>query len=388
MRRGTKRAACSVAAFAALALGGIARADTAADARARAAEARAQERALAGDVAAQSERIDGLESEIAAARSELQTLEASLARARGRLARLQLELDEKTRTIARARREFRVAQRRLGERLVEIYTSDEPDALAVALGAESLDELLDGLELRSRAVDRDVELVGRIRELRIRVVAERRRVATLRRAQASTTSAIARRTSRQRAALSSLVARRDALASLRAARRRSLASLRVDRRAWEAQANALEAAAAQVTAAIPPSPPPGVAATAAPPAPSVGFAWPVRGTLVSPFGQRWGRLHAGIDVAAPAGTPVVASASGRVVYAGAMSGYGLIVVLQHAGGIATAYAHNSSIAVAVGQDVAQGQAIAAVGCTGSCFGDHVHFEVRVNGSPVDPMAYL
>ena len=71
-----------------------------------------------------------------------------------------------------------------------------------------------------------------------------------------------------------------------------------------------------------------------------------------------------------------------------MSGYGLMVVIQHAGGIATAYAHNSSIAVAVGQAVAQGQAIAAVGCTGSCCGDHLQFEVRVNGSPVDPMAYL
>ncbi len=121
---------------------------------------------------------------------------------------------------------------------------------------------------------------------------------------------------------------------------------------------------------------------------SAGFVRPVGGTVVSPYGQRWGRLHAGIDIAAPAGTPIVASASGQVVYAGSMSGYGLLVVIQHAGGIATAYAHNSSVSVSVGQSVSQGQAIAAVGCTGHCFGDHVHFEVRVGGSPVDPMGYL
>jgi murein DD-endopeptidase MepM/ murein hydrolase activator NlpD len=116
--------------------------------------------------------------------------------------------------------------------------------------------------------------------------------------------------------------------------------------------------------------------------------WPVSGTVVSPFGMRWGRLHAGIDIAAPAGAPVVASASGNVTYAGWMSGYGLIVVIQHAGSTATAYAHNSSLAVSPGQRVSQGQRIASVGCTGHCFGNHVHFEVRVNGTPVDPMGYL
>jgi murein DD-endopeptidase MepM/ murein hydrolase activator NlpD len=99
-------------------------------------------------------------------------------------------------------------------------------------------------------------------------------------------------------------------------------------------------------------------------------------------------LHAGIDIAAPTGTAIAASASGQITYAGSMSGYGLVVVIQHANGISTAYAHNSSISVSLGQTVSQGQTIASVGCTGHCFGDHVHFEVRVNGSPVDPMSYL
>ena len=192
--------------------------------------------------------------------------------------------------------------------------------------------------------------------------------------------------------MTSLIARRDSLTSLRSSREQSLSAVQVDRKAWEAQANALAAESARVAAVIVASPAeqPGADVPPSTPAssPSSGFIWPVRGTLVSPYGQRWGRLHSGIDIAAPAGTAIVASASGQVVYAGSMSGYGLIVVLQHPGGIATAYAHNSSVSVSVGQSVSQGQTIAAVGCTGHCFGDHVHFEVRLGGGPVDPMGYL
>ena len=169
----------------------------------------------------------------------------------------------------------------------------------------------------------------------------------------------------------------------------------MQRQRWEAQADALETESARVasviaTASLAPQPRSDeqVPTPSEPTPSSSGFVWPVRGAVVSPYGQRWGRLHAGIDIAAPAGTPIAASASGQVVYAGSMSGYGLLVVIQHPGGAATAYAHNSSNSVSAGQPVSQGQTIATVGCTGHCFGDHVHFEVRVGGSPVDPMGYL
>jgi murein DD-endopeptidase MepM/ murein hydrolase activator NlpD len=109
--------------------------------------------------------------------------------------------------------------------------------------------------------------------------------------------------------------------------------------------------------------------------------------VTSGFGSRWGRMHYGIDISAPYGTAVRAAASGRVIYAGGMSGYGNIVVIDHGGGLATAYAHLSSIWAGSGS-VSQGQSIGAVGCTGYCTGNHLHFEVRVNGSPVDPLGYL
>lgn len=398
-RRTTHTVPVLAAAVVAIAIGAgeVARAESAhqlehqlSDAKSRAESARAHEQALAADIAAQSEAIDGVEAELASLSDELETLEGRLSRSRAQLNALRLLQRQKARELVRARRMLGTAQRRLSERIVEIYTADQPDTLAVVLGAESLDELVDRLETQSRVVEYDADLVDQVTTLRARLVRERRRAARLKAEQALRTAAIAKDTNARRATYPSLVARRDSLTNLRSTRQRSLASVQVERQQWEAQADALAAESTRVASvAVAPSPAPAPASSSPTPAStSSGFVWPVSGSLVSPFGQRWGRLHAGIDIAAPAGTPVVASVAGTVAYAGSMSGYGLIVVIQHASGIATAYAHNSSVAVSVGQAVSQGQTIAAVGCTGHCFGDHVHFEVRVGGNPVDPMGYL
>ncbi len=112
------------------------------------------------------------------------------------------------------------------------------------------------------------------------------------------------------------------------------------------------------------------------------------GPVVSPFGWRWGRMHEGIDIGVGYGTPIHAAASGTVITAGWEGGYGNLIVIDHGGGLATAYGHQSSFAVGYGQHVDQGQTIGYVGCTGHCFGPHLHFEVRVNGAAVDPLGYL
>ena len=114
----------------------------------------------------------------------------------------------------------------------------------------------------------------------------------------------------------------------------------------------------------------------------------MHGVLTSGFGWRWGRMHEGIDLAVRVGTPVVAAASGTVIVAGWLGGYGNLVVIDHGNGIATAYGHNTSVTVGVGQSVAQGQLISYSGSTGHSTGPHVHFEVRINGTPVDPLGYL
>ena len=122
--------------------------------------------------------------------------------------------------------------------------------------------------------------------------------------------------------------------------------------------------------------------------------WPVNGRVSSPYGYRihpiFGtrKLHTGIDIAASSGTPIAAAGSGRVILAQTYGGYGRAVVIDHGGGLATLYAHQSSMAVSVGERVERGETIGYVGCSGSCTGPHLHFETRENGARVDPMKYL
>lgn len=120
----------------------------------------------------------------------------------------------------------------------------------------------------------------------------------------------------------------------------------------------------------------------------VAFLWPARGTLTSRFGVRWRRHHNGIDIAAGYGRPIRAVRAGWVRYAGWFRGYGRLVVIDHGGGLETWYGHAASLAVRPGQRVVAGQRIGSVGCSGACTGPHLHFEVRVQGRPVDPMRYL
>lgn len=121
-----------------------------------------------------------------------------------------------------------------------------------------------------------------------------------------------------------------------------------------------------------------------------GYIYPAKGTLTSGYGWRWGKMHKGIDIAAPIGTPVVAAASGKVVWAGwNRGGYGNMVKILHADGNVTLYAHNSRVLVFPGQIVRQGEQIAQIGSTGYSTGPHLHFEIHPNGqNAVNPMAYL
>ena len=120
-----------------------------------------------------------------------------------------------------------------------------------------------------------------------------------------------------------------------------------------------------------------------------GYMWPAQGVLTSGYGWRWGRLHRGIDIAAPIGTPVLAAASGEVIGAGWHNGYGNLIKLEHLDGSFTLYAHNDRILVSHGQRVNQGEQIAEMGTTGNSTGPHLHFEIHVkNNEIVDPLALL
>jgi murein DD-endopeptidase MepM/ murein hydrolase activator NlpD len=120
------------------------------------------------------------------------------------------------------------------------------------------------------------------------------------------------------------------------------------------------------------------------------FSIPVKSSFrfTSGFGQRWGRLHAGTDFAAPIGTPIYATADGVIISAGWSSGYGRLIKIRHEFGIETRYAHLNSMDVRTGQRVSRGDRIGAMGNSGRSTGSHLHYEVRVNGNPVNPMTYI
>jgi murein DD-endopeptidase MepM/ murein hydrolase activator NlpD len=130
----------------------------------------------------------------------------------------------------------------------------------------------------------------------------------------------------------------------------------------------------------------------APPSGGGGMIWPTSGSVTSPFGTRWGRQHNGIDIQPPLatayGTTIVAAKGGTVVSAGSDGAYGNATIIDHGGGLTTVYAHQQDIYVSSGQSVGQGTAIGTVGCSGSCTGPHLHFEVRESGVAYDPMNYL
>jgi murein DD-endopeptidase MepM/ murein hydrolase activator NlpD len=354
--------------------------------------AKSKEGVLSTEIAAASTEIDSLEGDIAVLSARLAVLERELAEHRARLAQLESRFEEQTRHLIHLRRQYTLAQRRLEARLVEIYESEQADVLDILLQVESLSELIEQVDYVAEIGRQDRAIVDEIKRLKAEMRLARLRTAAVKKQVAKETAVLAEKTEEQRAARAALLARQSALAAMRSEKQGLLADTKNDRHEAQEDLAALQAASAALAAEIRAaqsssggsgggggSSGSGVSAS--------GFIWPVNGVVTSGFGWRWGRMHEGIDISAPTGTAVRAVASGTIIYAGWLGGYGQLIVIDHGNGLATAYAHLSAIWVG-GGSVSQGQSIGAVGCTGSCTGPHLHFEVRVNGSAVDPMGYL
>jgi murein DD-endopeptidase MepM/ murein hydrolase activator NlpD len=395
LRRLLPAVAVLVAVVAAPASGDVYSRKQAIDARlqsvqAKIARAKERERELAGEIAAASERIRGLSTQVGDVSTRLVTLEHDLALHREKLDRLNELYRLETARFEFLRHQYKLSLDRLGNRLIDIYEGGEPSSLEVLLSASSFTDLVSGAEYVDSIGAQDRRIADDVGLAKVQVRAQRERTKRIRAVVASETRTIAVRTEQVRAVRDALLASERRLAAARSSKRQSLVEIRESKAEYLHEAAGLEQASAALGASIRAA----QASRSSYTAPSdstpsaAGFIWPVNGPVVSPFGMRWGRMHEGIDIAVPSGTPIHAAASGRVVYAGWMDGYGNLVAVDHGGGLSTAYAHQSSIGVGVGQTVSQGQTIGYVGCTGHCFGPHLHFEVRVNGSPVDPLGYL
>jgi peptidoglycan DL-endopeptidase CwlO len=271
---------------------------------------------------------------------------------------------------------------------VELYKADQPDLVTVVLESDGFADLLERTEFMQRVSHQDARIINIVVRAKKEATATAKRLDRLEKRAALVADQIEDEVNQVGAVKDQLVDRRGRYQEARGQKGALLARTREDRHDLEGDLRALEAEQAKVLAALQAS----AASNSAPAGPiqqgSGGLIWPVSGPIVSGFGMRWGRLHAGVDIAVPAGTPIRAAQSGRVVLLGWTGGYGNYTCIQHTGGLSTCYAHQSRYATSNGASVSKGQVIGYVGCTGHCFGDHLHFETRINGSPVNPAGYL
>jgi murein DD-endopeptidase MepM/ murein hydrolase activator NlpD len=359
--------------------------------RGKVKQKRYREHVLSETIALHNVRIRNLQGEIRGLQRRQARIQVELDERRDELLAVRDRLERARSRLAVLRGDLREAESALAARLVELYKADEPDMLTVVLEADGFGDLLERTEFLERISEQDQEIVGQVRVLKRRTTAQAKQLVALERESERAANAILARRNEVAAVKGRLVRSRSNIQSARDSRATVLSRVRQSRVRLEGDLRALEREQARVQSALRAAQP-----NAFTPGRGAGpirrgsgrLVWPVSGPVVSPFGPRWGRLHAGIDIAVPSGTPIRAADSGRVVLLGWVGGYGNYTCIQHTGSLSTCYAHQSSFGTSQGASVSQGQVIGTVGCTGHCFGDHLHFETRVNGSPVDPMGYL
>jgi murein DD-endopeptidase MepM/ murein hydrolase activator NlpD len=362
--------------------------------QARMAAASAREDALSSRISGVTSDIQSLERQVGDVSSKLRALQRDLDLHRERLGRLTELLALQTQRLEFLRSQYRTAVHRLDRRVVELYKQQDVDTLDVVVSAASFSDALDQLDFMNDIGNQDVHVSAQVEAARDEMRVLRAKTSDTQARVAAATRVIAVRTAQHLELQNTLLARKGGLVAARRSESQALATVRNAKRDVAAEAATLQQVSSQLAAQIQAAQAasaPTVSATASvsSAAPSAsGLIWPVSGPVVSPFGMRWGRMHEGIDIGVGYGTPIHAAASGTAITAGWEGGYGNLIVIDHGGGLATAYAHQSSFAVGYGTHVSQGDTIGYVGCTGHCFGPHLHFEVRVNGSPVDPLGYL
>ena len=334
---------------------------------------------LSTDLKKVGDRINTLTGEVATLRNREAAVEQELAEK-------QAELDSGREHLEELRKKLDRSIKVLESRLIALYKSPDPDALAVILQADGFEGVIERSEYLSRIEEGDQDLVSRVDSLREDTVTLVESTRSARDVIASKERELERtrvQLEQQEAALEAAQGEKQAqLGQVTGSIKRLEGDISGLEDKIQAQLAAAAAAAAPSTASGPSSIPAGPIQGG-----SGSYIWPISGSVTSPFGQRWGRLHAGIDIGAAEGTPIRATAAGNIVLASPYGGYGNYTCIDHGGGLSSCYAHQSAFAITSGS-VSQGEVIGYVGNTGASYGAHLHFEIRVNGTPVDPLGYL
>lgn len=325
-----------------------------------------------------------IDAKVADLNAQLKVIDDRLAVLDAESARLGVLITDEQAKYDTAQREFVAARARFDDEAASMYRSARRGLAYDVVDAAQPVDLLKGAAYLATLNRQQQQIVRKIADLRDAAAAQRKELAQ-KKASADTATAEVVTLRDQAAAKRAEVEPMRAQAAAEAKNEENqLTVIRSQKGQYQNELAALQAASDNLAGQLRGSGP-GSATHCA--------VRPVNGPVTSTFGSRPDpftgvvRTHSGIDIGASTGTPIKACRSGRVLTAGWVNGYGNLVVLDHGGGMATAYGHQSQIAVSVGQQVSAGQVIGYVGSTGYSTGPHLHFEVRINGNPVDPMPY-
>lgn len=332
-----------------------------------------------------SEQLRQIEGQLRQATTELNTITEQ------RVA-VENDITLNERQLAEAQKRLEGREAVFYKRVRDIYINGRLSYLDVIIGSKDFSDFANRLEVLKRIIDSDINLISEIKKERAQIEAhkkkleeDRAKLVELEKAALAKQAEIEQKKAERNVVLQK--AKNDRAVAMQAIEELNASSAQISAMLKERQAARAAAAAAAAQAAGQGSSYTWVQGTGQ-------LGWPVSGEITSPYGYRvhpiWGTTiyHSGIDIGVDEGTPVHAADSGVIVWSGWMGGYGYAVVIDHGNGLSTLYGHNSELAVDEGQSVSKGQVVAYAGSTGNSTGPHVHFEVRENGDPVDPMGYL
>lgn len=325
--------------------------------------AQKQEKSIMGQIQNLEKNIKSTETQITATEDRISFLEENIATTSKEIEKTQADLEKKTEILS--------------ERLVVLYEEGDVSYLEVLLSATDLKDFLTRYDLINSIIEQDVDLIASINQEKQDLEMKK---SDLEVKENELKKARSQQEEMKQELDNQKKDKKDILSSVqkeKAAYQKALEELEQNSRELESMIRKLQGGS---TTAL------GTGA----------YTWPTPGysAITSPYGMRYHpilkvrKMHTGVDIGAPMSATIVAADSGTVIHAGWMGGYGQVLVIDHGNGISTLYAHQSAFLVGNGASVSKGQAIGKVGTTGWSTGPHLHFEVRINGSYTDPMAYI
>jgi murein DD-endopeptidase MepM/ murein hydrolase activator NlpD len=347
-----------------------------------------QEALVRDDIERDSVRRDVLTRELSELQAVLSAAQTRVSAASAAFNTIQARIEDKHRAIKHAEKVMAKRIKDIHERAKHIYKHGPASFFDMFADIQGFGDLIRRLALVTHVVQEDEREIVEVREVRKLIIASLDELEQLEKEAAHQLSILEAERNRAASVAGAVAGRRTAVANELEQSYAELGSIEQQREQYDRETAELKSESDAIAAFLR-----GQGSGEAKVSPK-GMIWPVNGPVTSGYGWRehpvlgGRRFHTGIDIGADTGTLIAAAGDGTVIYTGLKSGYGNTVIIDHGGGIATLYAHQSRIGVENGEAVLRGDRIGHVGCTGYCTGPHLHFEVRVNGDHVDPMGWL